>query len=426
MTIIIISIIVFLLALAGLISATETAITATSPGRIQQLVSEGNKKAKILKRILKIKEKVISTLLIGNSISNTLCTTLATSVFIEVFGDDTGTLLSSIVMSFIIIVFSEVVPKAMAVAKPEKLALFAAPGLVLFMRLLAPVNKMLLFIVKFAFKIFKIDHKQDFSGADEVRGVIEHQLSEGNVVKDDRDMLGGILDIRNLIVGDIMIHRSKINSINVDQPQNEIIKFALSCGHTRIPVWQNDPDNIIGILHIRELLKSLEQLKGNAATLNIQSMLTPPWFVSNHSLVTQQLQAFRERQSHLACVVDEYGELQGIITLEDILEEIVGQIYDEHDIGRNKIVRISSKEYTIDGTVTVRDVNRELNWNIPDSGATTIAGFLINEMQRIPGKGESIIVDNLKIIVKTKSSNRIKTVKVYVQKDKEEKDQEKK
>lgn len=418
MIIIIISTIVFLLALAGLISATETAITATSPGRIQQLISEGNKRAAVLKSILKIKEKVISTLLIGNSIANTLCTTIATSMFIELFGDDMGTLISSITMSFIIIIFSEVVPKAMAVAKPEKLSLFAAPGLILFMKLLAPVNKMLNYIVRFAFVLFKIDHKQDMSGADEVRGVIEHHLNEGNVVKDDRDMLGGILDIRNLIVGDIMIHRSKINSVNIDNPKADIIKFALDCGHTRIPVWQNDPDNIIGILHIRDLLRLLQELKGEIDKLNIPTLLVDPWFISDNALVTQQLQAFRERQSHLACVVDEYGELQGIITLEDILEEIVGQIYDEHDVGKNKIVKISSKEYTIDGTVTVRDLNRELGWNIPDSEANTIAGFLIHEMQRIPGKGESIIIDNLKIVVKTKSSNRIKTVKIYIQKEK--------
>lgn len=421
MIVIVISIIVCLLALAGLISATETAITATSPGRIQQLISEGNKRAKLLKSILKIKEKVISTLLIGNSIANTLCTTLATSMFIEIFGDDTGTLMSSIIMSFAIIVFSEVVPKAMAVAKPEKLSLFAAPGLILFMKLLTPINKMLNYIVRFAFMLFKIDHNSDMSGTDEVRGVIEHHLNEGNVVKDDRDMLGGILDIRNLLVGDIMIHRSKINSINIDQPNDDIIKFALDCGHTRIPIWRDEPDNIIGILHIKDLLTLLKDLKWNADKLDVSKLLTYPWFVSDNAYVTQQLQAFRNRQSHLACVVDEYGELQGIITLEDILEEIVGQIYDEHDVGKNKIVKISDKEYTVDGTVTVRDLNREFGWNIPDSGASTIAGFLIQEVQHIPGKGESVTIDNLKIIVKTKTSNRIKTVKIHVLHDKEEK-----
>lgn len=426
MTIIITSIIIFLLALAGLISATETAITATSPGRLQQLISEGNTRAVILQRILKIKEKVISTLLIGNSIANTLCTTLATSMFIELLGDDTGTLVSSVVMSFIIIVFSEVVPKAMAVAKPESLSLFAAPGLIIFMKILAPINKMLHYIVRLAFIIFKIDLTQDMSGTDEVRGVIEHHLNEGNVVKDDRDMLGGILDIRNLTVGDIMIHRSKINSINIDHPKDDIIKFALSCGHTRIPVWQDDPDNIIGILHIRDLLGMMQELKGNTDKFSIHSLLTTPWFVADNSLATQQLQAFRDGQSHLACVVDEYGELQGIITLEDILEEIVGQIYDEHDVGKNKIVKVSAKEYTIDGTVTVRDLNREFGWSIPDSEANTIAGFIINEMQRIPGKGESVIVDDLKIVVKTKSANRIKTVKVYTDQTNQDKNQDKK
>lgn len=414
MTFIVVSIIICLLAFAGLISATETAITATSPGRIHQLISEGNKRAIVLKGLLKIKQKIISTLLIGNSIANTLCTTLATSLFIELFGDDLGTLISSITMSFVIIVFSEVIPKAMAVAKPERLSLFTAPGLILFMKLLAPLNALLNVLVRFAFYIFRIDLTQDMSGADEVRGVIEHHLSEGNVVKDDRDMLGGILDIRSLVVGDIMIHRSKINSIDISQPSKEVVKFALNSEHTRLPVWQNDPDNIIGILHIRDLLKALQENGGDSAKLNVPSLLTEPWFVADNSLVTQQLQAFREGQSHLACVVDEYGELMGIITLEDILEEIVGQIYDEYDIGQNKIVKVTKKEYTVEGTVSIRDLNREFGWNIPEADANTIAGFLIHQMERIPSKGESITYDNLKLVVKTKSANRIKTVKIHI------------
>ena len=417
MLFIVVSFIAALLGLAALISATETAITATSPGLIQKLKSEGNKKAELLLGLLKIKEKVISTLLIGNSIANTLCTTIATGVFIETFGDDMGTLISSIVMSFTIIVFSEVIPKAIAVAKSEKVALMATPVLLVFLKILQPINIALGYITRGFCFIFRIDLKQKVSAADEVRGVIEHHLSEGNVFKDDRDMLGGILDIRNLVIADIIIHRSSIVAINIDTPTDKIIKTVLSSNHTRIPFWEDDHDNIIGIMHVRDLLSNIYDTKSKYTEIDVRSLLSDTVFVPNNSLVTQQLQMFREGQTHLACVVDEYGDLQGIITLEDILEEIVGQIYDEHDTGKSKIKAKSENEFIIDGSLPIRDLNREFNWQIPESDATTLAGFIITKMERLPNQGEFLIEKNLKMIVKKKSENRIKTIQVFIQKD---------
>ena len=417
MLFIVVSFIAALLGLAALISATETAITATSPGLIQKLKSEGNKKAELLLGLLKIKEKVISTLLIGNSIANTLCTTIATGVFIETFGDDMGTLISSIVMSFTIIVFSEVIPKAIAVAKSEKVALMANPVLLVFLKILQPINIALGYITRGFCFIFRIDLKQKVSAADEVRGVIEHHLSEGNVFKDDRDMLGGILDIRNLVIADIIIHRSSIVAINIDTPTDKIIKTVLSSNHTRIPFWEDDHDNIIGIMHVRDLLSNIYDTKSKYTEIDVRSLLSDTVFVPNNSLVTQQLQMFREGQTHLACVVDEYGDLQGIITLEDILEEIVGQIYDEHDTGKSKIKAKSENEFIIDGSLPIRDLNREFNWQIPESDATTLAGFIITKMERLPNQGEFLIEKNLKMIVKKKSENRIKTIQVFIQKD---------
>jgi len=421
MLFIVVSFIAIILGVAALISATETAITATSPGLIQKLKSEGNKRAELLLGLLKIKEKVISTLLIGNSIANTLCTTIATGVFIETFGDDMGTIISSIVMSFTIIVFSEVIPKAIAVVKSEKIALMATPILLVLLKILEPINIALLYIVKGFCFIFRIDLRQKISATDEVRGVIEHHMNEGNVFKDDRDMLGGILDIRHLLISDIMIHRSNIVAINIDTPANKIIKKILSSNHTRIPFWEDNHDNIIGILHVRDLLNTIYDKKSKNVEIDIRSLLSDTVFVPDNSLVTQQLQMFREGQTHLACVVDEYGDLQGIITLEDILEEIVGQIYDEHDIGNSKIISKSENEFIIDGSVPVRDLNREFNWQIPESEATTLAGFIITKMERLPNQGEFLVEKNLKMVVKKKSENRIKTIQVLIQKKQEEK-----
>ncbi len=417
MLLLVVFFVIIMLGVAAMISATETAITASSPGKLHKLKSEGSKRAAAVLDIIKIKPKVISTLLIGNSIANTLCTTIATSVFIEVFGDDIGTLVSSIVMSFLIIVFSEVIPKAIAVAKSENVALMATPTLKIFLKILEPLNILLSYIVKIFCFIFRINLKQDISGEDEVRGVIEHHMHEGNVFKDDRDMLGGILDIRSMVVADIMIHRSKIIAINIDSPNEEFFKIALNSNHTRIPVWKDTPDNIIGILHIRDLIHKVYEEKATITDVNIANLLTNPIFIADNALVTKQLNIFRQGKSHIACVVDEYGDLQGIITLEDILEEIVGQIYDEHDNNKVKIMKGADNQYIIDGSVSIRDLNRELNWTLPENDAITIAGFVINEMEKIPNEEEFIILDNLKIIVKKKTQNKIKTLKIICQSD---------
>ena len=328
MVFIIISLIIGLLAFGALMAAGETSITASAPGKLHKLKSDGNKRANTVLKIIKIKDRVISTLLIGNSLSNTLCTTIATSLFIDVLGDDMGTVVASIVMSFVIIVFSEVVPKAIAVAKPEKIALFSAPAIVILLKLFKPLNILLAYVVRIFCFVFRINLKQEVSVEDEVRGVIEHHMHEGNVVKDDRDMLGGILDIRNMVTADIMIHRSKVFAISIDTPNEKLLKTALASNHTRIPIWEKTPDNIIGILHIKDLVRKIHGAKINVKDINVRSLLKTPIFVPDNALLTQQLQIFKEGQSHLACVVDEYGDLQGIITMEDVIEEVFGQIYD--------------------------------------------------------------------------------------------------
>lgn len=420
MEFVVVSVIIFLLCLAAVISATETAITAAAPGIIQKMKSEGNKNADKLLKILKIKEKVISTLLIGNSLSNTLCTIMATSLFIEFLGDDLGTLVSSIVMSFLIIVFSEVVPKAIAVSKAEKIAMATTPMLIIFMKILEPINMMLAYIVKIFCKILRIDLKQNVSAADEVRGVIEHHLHEGNVVKDDRDMLGGILDLRDLTVGDIMVHRSNIVAMNIDTPPEQAVKAVLAASHTRIPFWEENHDNIIGILHTKDLVNAIYNNKNHTIhDIDVRQLLSAPVFIPDNALAIGQLHTFKEGQSHLACVVNEYGDLQGIITLEDILEEIVGQIYDEHDASNDKIIKKSDTEFIIDGSMPIRDLNREFGWMLSEEDATTIAGFVINKLERIPEQGESFIEKNLKIIIRKKLDNRIKTLRVIVLKESE-------
>ncbi|WP_253308068.1 MULTISPECIES: HlyC/CorC family transporter [unclassified Rickettsia] len=414
MTTLLVIIIIIMMGISALLAATETAITASSPGKIQKLKIEGNKRATLVLEVLKKKEKVIGTLLIGNSLINTVCTTIATSLFISLLGHS-GTIVASAVMAFIIIVFGEVVPKAIAVAKAEQLALFMAPTIIVFLKILKPINAALDYIIKIFCFIFRINLKSQISGTEEVRGVIEHYHQEGNVYKSDRNMLGGILDIRNMVVSEIMTHRSNIIAINIDLPNEVIVKNALALSsNTRVPLWQDNRDNIIGILHLKDLLRALYDNNNDAKKINIKELVTPPWFIPENALVVHQLHAFRERNNHFACVVDEYGDLQGIITLEDILEEIVGPITDEHDRHNNEIIKQSDSEFIINGTTTIRDINRELDWNLPDNNANTIAGLIIHKIARIPSQGEVIEIFNLTIVINRKIANKIESVKITV------------
>lgn len=406
-------IILFMLGISGILAATETAITASSPGKIQKLKAEGDKRASTVLKVLKSKEEVIGTLLIGNSLINTILTTIAAGLFIEVLGDDLGTLISSIVMSFFIIVFAEVVPKAIAVVKAEKIALLTSPTIIWLLRILSPVNHMLGLIVKLVCFICRINLKHEISATEEVRAVIEHYHQEGNVYKSDRDMLGGVLDIRNMMVSEIMVHRSNIVALNADLSNEELVKRALlSNPHTRIPLWRDDKDNIIGILNIRDLLRTLYENNNDAKKVNMKEVISEPWFIPDNALVTHQLHAFRERKNHFACVVDEYGDLQGIITLEDILEEIVGPIEDGHDFATKHIIKNSDTQFIVDGAKTIRDLNRELEWSLPDDHANTIAGLIIHEIKRIPNQGEIIKIFDLEILIQKKLGNRINTIQI--------------
>lgn len=407
-----------LLALSACFAAIETAVTAASPGRIHKLKSAGNKKAIAASSFLKMKEKVISTLLVGNSFINTIVATMATSIFIGIYGEETGTLISSGVMAFMIIVFAEVIPKAIAVAKAEKILLRSVPLVKISLMILTPVNFGLNLILRAFCFVFRIKLTQEVSAAEEVRGVIEHHHKEGNVLQTDRDMLASVLDMRSMDVSEIMVHRSHILSIDASLPMEEIISRALNMAHTRIPLWKDSKENIIGILHIKDLLKAIHKNSvsglypksaGDLSKLKLKDFTTDPWFIPDNALVIHQLNAFREKRSHIALVIDEYGDLQGLVSLEDILEEIVGQIEDEHDITQSRIIKKSGR-VIIDGSESVRDINRELGWNLPDENASTLAGLIIHEAQKLPEQGEVFEMFGMKITVRKRLSNRIKTL----------------
>ncbi|MBP7189792.1 MAG: HlyC/CorC family transporter [Rickettsiaceae bacterium] len=404
--------VIVLLGISAYFSAIETAITGASPGRIQKLKSEGNLRAIAVLKIFKIKDQAISTLLIANSFINTVSTTIATTILISIFGEEKGTIIASTVMALMIIVFAEVIPKAIALVKADRIALNTVGIINGCLMALRPVNYALNIIIKIFFAVFRIKSEAELSGADEVRGVIEHHMAEGKVVKSDRDMLGGVLDMGDLSVSEIMVHRSSMFTIDSSLAIDKIAAKALTCPHTRIPVWKDSKDNIVGVLHLKNMLLSLYKANFDYNKITLSDFVSEPWFIPENAPVIQQLQEFRKRRSHFALVVDEYGDLQGLVTLEDILEEIVGQIDDEYDHGPSNIIKKGENKFLIEGSTSIRDVNRELNWNLPDDNASTLGGLIMHELHKLPKQGEVFELFDLKITIYSRLATRIKTLMV--------------
>lgn len=411
-----IGLIIFLLVCSAFFSGSETGLTAVSRARIFQLVQEGNQRARKVLRLREEKEQLIGAILLGNNLVNIAATAISTSLAIQYFGDD-GVFFVTIVMTVAVLVFAEVLPKTYAIQQPERVALGVSSIVMVLVKLFAPVTHMVQLLIAGLFKLFGVDlNRKDMliSSADIIRGTIELQHKEGDIVKQERDMLGGILDLDEVDVGDVMVHRKHIEMVNADAPVRDIIRQVTTSTHSRLPFWKDDPENIIGLLHVRDMFKLLaEHLQEKITPEMILSTLSEAWFVPETTSLGEQLLAFRRRRRHFAHVVDEYGAFLGIITLEDILEEIVGDISDEHDRPSNmRLKQQADGSYLIDGTTMIRDLNRELDWELPDDDASTIAGLVIYEARQIPEAGAVFSFYGCEFEVMEKRANQILKLKI--------------
>jgi len=315
-----------LLVLSAFFSVSETALTATSRALMYELERKGNKKATLVQHLISARETLIGAILLGNNFVNILASSLATSVLVGFFGK-TGVIYATLVMTILVLIFAEVLPKTYAIANPERMALAVAPFIRVIVAIFGPVTRVIQMIVRQVLRLCGVnmdEHTAVLSAHEELRGAINLHHLEGSVIKDDRDMLSGLLNLRDMEVSDVMVHRTKMLMVDVAQPAGKIISELLESGFSRIPVWRDDPDNIIGILHAKNLLRALSEAKGRVSKINIEKISTKPWFVPDTTNLQEQLDAFLTRKTHFAIVVDEYGEVMGLITLEDILEEIVG------------------------------------------------------------------------------------------------------
>ena len=383
--------ILILLALSAFFSGSETALTASTRSRLTGLRMKGKKNAKVAIDLLNKKESLIGAILLGNNLVNILASALATSLLIKVFGN-TGVAYAVIIMTALIVIFAEILPKSYAIANAEKLALMVSPILKPLVFVLAPITWIMEKIVFSLLNLVGIKHDKNsrsLSVEDEIRGAVNLHHKEGRLFKLDKDMVTGILDLSEITVEDVMVHRRNIFMINIDENPEKIVIQVADSPHTRIPVWKDNNENIIGLIHAKNLLKMLNQKNGKEITrIDIKNSLIKTWFVPETTSLKDQLQMHLRRKIKLAMVVDEYGALKGMISLEDIIEEIVGDISDEHDIDLSDVIREKDGSLTVNGSTEIRNINRNYGWDLPDEDANTISGLIINESRSFPKKGQ--------------------------------------
>ena len=412
------TILLFLL-ISAFFSAAETAMTAISRARIYQLVMEGNKPAQLVSKLRRHKESMIGTVLLGYNMVNIAASVLATSLSIKYFGNGEGLVFTTLLMTFLVVVFTEVLPKTYAIHNAEIVSLRLAPMLQICVTLLYPITRSIQLLIYLLMKLFGVNLAQKtsmVSATDVIRGTIELHHREGKMIKQDRDMLGSILDLNDRLIEEIMVHRTQVETLDIDLPPTELVAKAFGNMHSRIPLWREEQDNIIGLLHVKNLIKSLnEHADPTGATLNhseILDLCSKPWFIPETTSLRDQLLAFRNKRQHFAFVVDEYGGWQGIVTLEDIIEEIVGDIEDEHDEGQMDIQKAGDNAYYVSGSLSLRDLNRQLDWNLPDENAATIAGLLIHEVENIPSVGEQFDIHGFNFTVISKEATQITRLRI--------------
>ena len=407
------------LIMGGLLSAAETSITALSLAKLHKLKSEGNKRANIIFNLREDKETLISTILLANNVFNILASSLTTAIFINIFGAD-GVIYATVLMTVLIIIFAEIFPKTYAIAYPESVALSLAHFLKIAVAIFKPITKAINALVDNSMKYLARRRKEKihFSSKEEIKGTIELHHKQGLVDNHDKYMFDGIFFLREANVGRVMTHRKNVKSINIEQSNAQILKMIKEIGHTRIPFWIDNPENIIGILNTKQLLFQLTN-DNEIEKINFKTLLSKPVFVHENTTLDKQLSEFKNHKNKISIVVDEYGDIKGIITLADILEEVVGQVDDEYSSLEEK-VKLLDDYYLVQGEVNVRDLNRLNQWELPYNEASTIAGLVIHHLEKIPEVGENFYVDNYKFEVVGLNNNRITSVKIKRIPDEEE------
>ncbi len=411
--------ILLLLVVSAFFSGSETALTAANRAKLHRMAEKGDAGAKRALALTEDSEKLIGAVLLGNNLVNILSAALATSLFTLLVGAN-GIAVATLVMTLLVLIFAEVLPKTYAITNPESAAARVSRLLVPIVFFLSPVVRIIRFLVRGILRMVGVQTDPEASilaAHQEIADAITLHHSEGMVDKDDRDRLLGALDLKEREVAEIMLHRSDIEMIDADTPSDQILSQCLQSSHTRIPLYRDEPENIIGVIHAKDLLRAVHERftkdgMESLADFDIMAIAMPPYFVPETTSLNDQMHEFLRRKVHFGLVVDEYGSLQGLITLEDILEEIVGEITDEHDTEEDGLSRESDGSVVVDGSMTIRDLNRACDWELSDEDANTVAGLVIHEAQMIPSEGQVFSFQGVRFEVLTREINRLTRLKL--------------
>lgn len=415
-------VILLLLVLSGFFSGSETALTAASRGKLRAQADKGSVGAERALAITEDNERLIGSVLLGNNLVNILATSLATGIFLRAFGES-GVLIATGVMTLLVLIFAEVLPKTYAIINAETMSARVSWPISLIILIFSPVVTAVRFLVRGVLRVFGVRVDPDshiLAVREEIAGALQLGHSEGVVEKEDRDRILGALDLGDRVVEEIMLHRSDIEMVNLGDAPDTILEQCLNSPHTRLPVFQDDPENIVGVIHSKDLLRAIYKEIGGSTgdasalkTFDVSNVAMPPYFVPETTTLDDQMRQFLRNRSHFALVVDEYGSLQGLITLEDILEEIVGEITDEFDTETElQVTETADGQFMVDGGTTIRDLNRSNDWNLPDDEANTIAGLVIHEAQMIPTVGQVFSFHGFRFEVIQRDGNRITELKI--------------
>ncbi len=414
--------ILVLLMLSAFFSGSETALTAASRSKLRAQADKGSRAAETALKVTEDSERMIGAILLGNNVVNILAAALATALLTRLFGDS-GVALATLGMTTLVLVFGEVLPKTYAISNPEAVALRVSPLIRALILVFAPVVSVVRRLVRLMLGLFGVRTDPDshiLAFRDEIAGAIALGHSEGAVEKEDRDRLLATLDLSDRTVEEVMRHRSEIEMIDIDSGPDRIVRQILASPHSRLPLYKGNVENILGVIHAKDLLRELDRVlrgeggrPGRLGDLDVLKVARKPYFVPETTPLDEQMREFLRRRSHFALVVDEYGALRGLITLEDILEEIVGEITDEFDIdAEHPLKRLETGEVLVDGAMTIRDLNRAMDWTLPDDEANTIAGLVIHEAQMIPAEGQVFSFHGFRFEVAQKRENRITKLRI--------------
>lgn len=406
---------IFLLLLASaFFSGSETALTAASRARMHSAEKDGDKRARLVLKILDHKERMIGALLLGNNIVNITASSVAAGLLIQIFGE-AGVIYASAIMTVLVVIFSEVLPKTYAIHHADSMSRFVAPLINVIILAFSPFTHIITRVVRVSLKLFGVDISKvkDGDHLEVLRGVIDMHQGPEETVQKQRVMLRSILDLAEVTVDEVMIHRKSVLMLDINQPLDKMVGEIVRCPYSRIPVYRDTPDNIIGLIHTKWLMREMRDSGNKLTLLNIESIMSEPWFIPDTTSLYDQLQAFRDRGEHFAFIVDEYGTFEGIVTLEDILEEIVGEISDEHDQRMPGVRKQQATgTYLVNGNVTIRDLRREFEWELPDEDYTTVAGLLLYETRAIPMSGQRFRFHGFQFDIVRRHRNQITLVRI--------------